>query len=55
MSDQGWMVDDGTCDACMDGWCPNCTKPKEVPVDDVYLSPGETMRICCCSEGQEIL
>jgi hypothetical protein len=42
------MVDDGTCDACLDGWCYRCTQPDGVPVDNVYLL------VCCCEERREV-
>ncbi len=46
--DQGWMVDDGTCDQCMDGDCYRCTKPNEG-----YGDHGIEL-VCCCDEAYHI-
>ncbi len=35
--DQGWMLDDGTCDPCVRGECHRCTRR----ADD---------GVCCCGE-----
>ncbi len=48
MTDQGWMVDDGTCDQCVDGDCWDRTKPSESYGD------GETELVCCCDEAYHI-
>jgi hypothetical protein len=45
MTDQGWMVDDGTCDACVRGDCGWCTKPNEF-----YRDEGPEL-VCCCTEA----
>ncbi len=43
--DQGWMVDDGTCDQCFDGDCWACTKPLEENDEE-----GDWL-ICCCDQA----
>jgi hypothetical protein len=48
MTHRGWMVDDGTCDACWTGNCWLCTKPHEAYGD------GEIALICCCDDGYRI-
>jgi hypothetical protein len=40
MTDQGWMVDDGTCDLCVRGQCWQCIKRS----DDGW---------CCCGEDYQ--
>lgn len=45
MTDQGWMVDDGTCDLCVRGQCWQCIKPMETYGD------RETLLLCCCNES----
>jgi hypothetical protein len=43
-----------SCLACQRSDHQQCADPRTVPVDDVYLSPGELMTICCCAEAHEI-
>ena len=43
MTDQGWMVDDGTCDECLEGECWRCPDPHEEAGGD-----GDVLDICCC-------
>ena len=46
MTDQGWMVDDGTCDACLYEHCHACTDPSyEGDLD------GRLWAVCCCEVG----
>jgi hypothetical protein len=49
MTGQGWMVDDGTCDACWKGDCLWCAKPQEVATDDHGI-----LLVCCCDEAYRI-
>lgn len=51
--DQGWAVDDGTCDACFRGDHDRCAKPEpcELCADDPDAPP---VRFCCCNEGYEL-
>lgn len=42
--DQGWMVDDGTCDSCLFGWCGECWDPHE------EFGDSELLVVCCCGE-----
>ena len=49
MTDQGWMVDDGTCTPCVRGQCYRCAKPQEWATDDHGIE-----LICCCNEGYHI-
>jgi hypothetical protein len=44
MTGQGWMVDDGTCDPCLDGECWRCLDTYEEGGD------GEVIEVCCCNE-----
>lgn len=48
MIDQGWMIDDGTCDECICGDCWDCAKPIESYGD------GKIALVCCCNEGYHI-
>lgn len=48
MTDQGLMVDDGTCESCWLENCRLCTKPSESYGD------GEIALHCCCDEGCHI-
>jgi hypothetical protein len=48
MTDQGWMVDDGTCTSCVYGNHHRCTKPIES-----YDGEG-FYQTCCCNEGYGI-
>jgi hypothetical protein len=43
-----------SCLACQRADHQRCDDPQTVPVDDVYLSPGEWMVVCCCAEAHEI-
>ena len=43
MSDQGWMVDDGTCGPCLHGLCYRCAKPQELEWDDPWVAPDEEL------------
>lgn len=45
MADQGWMVDDGTCDWCLAGDCHECPD-----THDEY-GDGETFEVCCCDQA----
>jgi hypothetical protein len=45
MADQGWMVDDGTCDPCLDRHCWRCPDTHEEAGGD-----GDVLTICCCDE-----
>ena len=48
MTDQGWMVDDGTCTPCVRGQCHRCADPIEWDAGDhVSLT-------CCCNEGYDL-
>ncbi len=47
-ANQGWMVDDGTCAACLHGDCPACIKPA-----DDWTDEGRVL-VCCCNEGYEL-
>jgi len=49
VTDQGWMVDDGTCDACVRGNHHRCTKAQEWATDDYGVE-----LVCCCNEGYHI-
>ena len=49
MTDQGWMVDDGTCDACVDGECWSCSQPVEFIGDDLMCRLH-----CCCDECYDL-
>jgi hypothetical protein len=44
-----------SCLACQREDHQRCLDPQTVPVDDVYLSPGELMTVCCCAEAHEIM
>jgi hypothetical protein len=48
MADQGWMIDDGTCDACVDGECWACTKPVD------FWCPEGRFQHCCCDEAYDL-
>jgi len=48
MTDQGWMIDDGTCGQCIAGDCWDCDKPNE------SYGNGEITLICCCNEAYHI-
>lgn len=48
MTDQGWMVDDGTCDECLIGECWDCAKPC-----DGWDDEGR-YQYCCCNEGYHL-
>jgi hypothetical protein len=48
MTDQGWMVDDGTCTPCVLGDCLSCTEPFEE-----HTREG-TYRTCCCDDSIEL-
>jgi hypothetical protein len=50
MIDQGWMVDDGTCDLCVRGQCWQCLEPIEVESPE----PGWIWAMCCCNEGYDL-
>jgi hypothetical protein len=43
--DQGWMVDDGTCDACLYTDCAYC------PDTHDEFGDAEVLEICCCPEA----
>jgi hypothetical protein len=48
MTDQGWMVDDGTCLSCLQGQDWLCTNPMGWDAGDrVSLT-------CCCDEGYDL-
>jgi hypothetical protein len=49
MTDQGWMVDDGTCTPCLAGRCYRCLEPREGDWDDcgAHLT-------CCCNEAYDL-
>lgn len=53
--DQGWVVDDGTCDACFRGEHHRCTKPdtSSLPPDELWEEPV-SVALCCCDEGYEL-
>jgi len=44
MTDPGWMVDDGTCDQCLEQQCWLCPDAHEEGSD------GELLEVCCCNE-----
>lgn len=51
--DQGWAVDDGTCDACFRDWHDRCSMPQAWP--DPYEDPeAPDLLLCCCNEGYEL-
>ena len=52
MTDQGWMIDDGTCESCWLGSCWGCTKPVE-SYGDGQSDPRITL-VCCCNEGYHV-
>lgn len=49
MADQGWMVDDGTCDLCVRGQCWLCLSPVTWPAER-----GVDQLTCCCNEGYDL-
>lgn len=53
MTDQGWMIDDGTCLSCVEGQCYLCTNPHEEPGDPLQVA-ARTLLICCCDQAWHI-
>jgi len=52
MTDQGWMVDDGTCGPCLHGLCYRCDDPRE-SYGDGEIDPRVEL-LCCCHEDYHI-
>jgi len=49
VTDQGWMIHDGTCDQCVRGQCYQCADPMGWDAGDSVID-----MICCCDEGYDI-
>ena len=49
MTDQGWMVDDGTCTPCVHDNHHRCAEPIEEATDEQGVS-----LVCCCDEGYHL-
>lgn len=48
MTDQGWMVDDGTCTPCLLDRHHRCLDPFSFDIGT------GTALMCCCNEGYEV-